>query len=99
EFRGRGKVAEVDRHVSSTDDDAFGNRFNNLAFFVLIKLGPAAVEVLGLGDDLIARQVLNFQEINLTLQLGDLVINLPEPRLHRLILLPETLPADLTGQI
>lgn len=58
------------------DDDVFSYVFNDFSFFVFQELWPAGVEVFRVGKDLVTGEELDFEEIDLPLELRNLLLNL-----------------------
>ncbi|MDT5263064.1 MAG: hypothetical protein QOC61_2068, partial [Acidobacteriota bacterium] len=59
-----------------SDGYLFYSVLNNPALLVSLELRPARVNVPGLGEYLIARQILNSQKVHLPLELWDLAFQL-----------------------
>jgi hypothetical protein len=90
-FIGRRNVSEVERDFFVSDKYLLDNAFDDLPALQKGKIEPAAVEILGLRDDLLARQVLNFQVVDLPLEAGNLLPELLLPFLERPVTAAETL--------
>jgi len=76
------------------DRDALGDRLHNLALRVSGKVSPTAVEVLGLGHDLVPGEVLDLPEVDLALETRQLVLDLQEPGLEGPVLPAETVDRE-----
>lgn len=61
------------------NDDSVGNGFYNPAFLFVGELWPPGVEITGPGNDLLLREVGDFQDIEFRLGLGYLLFELALP--------------------
>ena len=81
------------------DDDAFGDVFDDFAFFVGLEFRPAGIEVSGFGEDLVTGEVLDFEEVNLSLKFRDLIIYLFESFIQGTVLTTVDFYRDLVVDV
>jgi len=87
----RGNAVEPDFNFVFADLHAINDRFDDLALVLFGKARPAGVEVAGITQELVARQVLDFQDIDLCLDPGLLFLDLLEALFERAIAVSKTL--------
>jgi len=88
-------VEDLDLDVVVADDDSFGDVLDQFSLLVSGKIGPTGSEVLGIGYYLVAREMLDAEEVELALESWDLVLDLLEPLFHRPVLAAEPVFRDL----
>ncbi len=86
-------------NVPLADDDAFDDRFDDLAAFLGGQRRPAGVGIAGLGQDLVAGEELDLLEVELALEARQLVFDLLEALLNRAVLASDALDRDLVGDV
>ena len=94
EFFGRGEVAKGYRNFPISDDDGVRNAFDDCTLCVSVEFWPSGVKIVRFGDDLVAGQVLDFEEIDHCLEPRYLVLKLPLALFQRLIKPCEALRAQ-----
>jgi hypothetical protein len=93
------EVEDLDLDVVGADGDPLGDVLDELPLLLLGEVGPAGGEVLGLGDDLVAGEVLDAEEVELALEGRDLVFQLLPALLHRPVFPAEAVLGDLVGKV
>jgi len=97
--RRRRQIPELDVDVVLADHDPLRDVLDDLALLGEIHLRQPPRQVPGLGEHLVARQVLDLHEVDLGLQLRDAVLELPDALLERLVAAPEALRGDLPDPV
>src|SRR5258706_7231454 len=64
----RREVAQIEHQLVFPDYDLVRNRLDNLPLLRRVELRPMAVEVFGLGDDFVSRELVDFWNVDLGLE-------------------------------
>jgi hypothetical protein len=98
-FRGRGKVPERKLDFLLSQGHALDERLDDPALLLELELGPALLEALALGLELILSQMLDAEEIKLALEPRHLIQDGAEALLERAIPLFESGGGDVVAGI
>jgi hypothetical protein len=74
-FGGAGKGTKVNLDNLLPDLDLLDDRFDDGALFLSGEAGPAGIEVAGFGEDFVSAEELDLEEVELTLQPGQLIFH------------------------
>ena len=92
-------VVEVDLNLVLSDDDLFGDGFDDAALFFVRKLGPTLVEVSRPKDDFLLGKLTDLHHVKVGLRCRDFIVKLAESVGPGVVLRTESVLVDHPGLV
>jgi hypothetical protein len=98
-FGRAGKVGQINGHFLLSDLDRLDDDLDDLPLFLGREGGPAGMEIARFGQDFIPSDILDFEEVELTLEPRQLLFEALEAAFEGPVLAAEPIDRDLIGHI